>query len=186
MAVLHFVLGVLVERARAVEDLLVPLVIVALGTRLTNSGDDVVWPVAAILARLGYFCSITAAVMMVTAVVVASVMGVVVVAVRWALSAHIFIEAHLGFLSVGVLVGSSDHLANACGWLTVELGAKLAMVESSDEGGDNFSFRDVGNRISHLRKVSDVTAEELGWLLIDTIEIILGARPSTHNHIIVG
>ena len=37
-------------------------------------------------------------------------------------------------------------------WLAVVLGAKLAVVESSDEGGDDLSFRDVGNRIPHFRK----------------------------------
>ena len=88
----------------------------------------------------------------VAAVVVASIVGAVIVAARWAMSARILVEAHLGFLGVGVLVGSSDHLANAYGWLAVELGAKLAMVESSDEGGDDLSFHDVGNRIPHLGK----------------------------------
>ena len=60
------------------------------------------------------------------------------------------------------------------------------MVESLDEGSDNFNFRDVGNRIPHLGKASDVTIEELGRLLIDTVEIMLGTRPSTYSHIIVG
>ena len=89
--------------------------------------------IAVILARPGSFCSITAAITIVTAVVettvvVASVVGAVVIAARWAMSARIFIEAHLGFLGVGVLVGSSDHLTNACGRLAVEHGAKLVMV----------------------------------------------------------
>ena len=109
------------------------------------------------MTRLGSFRPITAAVTMVTAVIeavviVASVVGAVVVAARWAMSARILVEAHLGFLGVGVLVSSSDHLANACGWLAVELGAKLAMVESSGEGGDDLNFCDVGNRIPHLGK----------------------------------
>ena len=56
-------------------------------------------------------------------------------------------------------LGSSDHLANACGWLAVELGAKLTMVESSSEGSDDLSFRDVGNRIPHLEEASDVATE---------------------------
>ena len=51
-AVLHLVFGVLVKRARAVEYLLVLLIIVTLGVRLTNGGDDVFWPTAVILARL--------------------------------------------------------------------------------------------------------------------------------------
>ena len=38
VAVLHLRLGVLVERARAVEDLLVLLVVVALGARFINGG----------------------------------------------------------------------------------------------------------------------------------------------------
>ena len=40
--VLHLVLAVLVEGAWAFEDLLVLLVVVALGARFINSGDDVV------------------------------------------------------------------------------------------------------------------------------------------------
>ena len=141
-----------------------------------------------ILTRLGPFWPITTAVTMVTAVVVvASVVGAVIVAVCWAMSARILIEAHLGFLDVGVLVSDHDHLANPCGRLTVELGAKLAVMESSDEGGDDdLSFRDVGNKIPHLGKASDVAAEELGRLLVDAVEIMLGARPSTRSHIIVG
>ena len=47
--------SVLVERARAIEDLLVLLIVVALGTRFINGGDDVVWPAAVILTRLGSF-----------------------------------------------------------------------------------------------------------------------------------
>ena len=79
--------GVLVKRARAIEDLLVLFVVVALGVRLTDGGDDVVWPVAVILARLGSFYFITTAVTMVTvvvvaAVVVASVVDAAIVAAR--------------------------------------------------------------------------------------------------------
>ena len=111
----------------------------------------------------------------VAAVVVASVVGVVVVAACWTMSARILVEAHLGFLGIGVLVGSHDHLANPYGRLAVERGAKLVVMESSDEGGDELSFRDVGNRIHHLGKASDVAMEELGWLLVDAVEIMLGA-----------
>ena len=190
-AVLHLVFGVLVKRAWAIKDLLVLLVVVALGARLTDGSDDVVWPAAAILARLGSFCSITAAVTMVTAVieaavVVVSVVREIVVAARWAMSARILIEAHLGFYGVGVLVGGRDHVANPCGQLTVELGAKLTVMESSDEGGDDLRFHDVRNRIPHLGKASDVATEELGRLLGDAVEIMLGARPRTHSHVVVG
>ena len=55
-----------------------------------------------------------------------------------------------------------------------------------DKGGDDLGFHDVGNRIPHLKKASDVATKELGWLLVDAVEIMLGARPSTHSHIIVG
>ena len=41
-AVLHLVLGVLLERTRAVEDLLLLLVVVALGVRFIDGSDDVV------------------------------------------------------------------------------------------------------------------------------------------------
>ena len=156
--------GVLVKRAWSVKYLLVLLVVVALSARLTDGGDDVVWPAAAILAKPGSFCSITAAITMVTAVVeatvvVASVVRAVIIAARFAMSARILVEAHLGFLCIGVLVGGSYHLADT-GWrLTVEFGAKLAVVESSDKGGDDFSFRDVGDRVPHLRETPDVAAE---------------------------
>ena len=136
-------------------------------------------------------CPITTAIAMVAAVVgvvvaVAPVIGAIVIAVRWAMSACILVEAHLGFLGTSVLVGGHDHLANPCGRLAVELGAKLAVMESLDEGGDDLSFRDVGNTIPHLGKASDVAMEELGWLLVDAVEIMLGAQPSTRSHIIIG
>ena len=60
------------------------------------------------------------------------------------------------------------------------------VMESSDEGGDDLSFRDVRNRIRHLRKVSNVATEELEQILLDAVQIMLGARPSTHSHIVVG
>ena len=41
-AVLHLVLAVLMERARAFEDLLVLLIVVVLGMRFINGGNDVV------------------------------------------------------------------------------------------------------------------------------------------------
>ena len=149
--------GVLVERARAIEDLLVLLVVVVRGARFIDGGNDVVWPAATILAKLGSFWLITTAVTMVTAVVVAavvvaSVIGAVVMVACWVMSARILIEVHLGLLSIGILVGSCDHLAYPSERLVVELGVKLAVMESSDEGGDDLSFRDVGNRIPHLRK----------------------------------
>ena len=59
-------------------------------------------------------------------------------------------------------------------------------MESLDEGGDDLSFRDVRDRIPHLGKASDVATEELGWLLVDAVQIMLGARPSTRSHIVVG
>ena len=40
--VLHLMFGVLVERTRAIKDLLVLLIVVALGSRFFDSGDDVV------------------------------------------------------------------------------------------------------------------------------------------------
>ena len=102
------------------------------------------------------------------------------------MSACILVEAHLGFLGVGVLVGGSYHFTDTSGRLAVEFGAKLAMVESSDRGGDDFSFRDVGNRVPHLGETLDVAAEELGWLLVDAAEIMLRVGSSTRGHIVVG
>ena len=77
---LHLVLAVLVERAWAFEDFLVLLVIVTLGARLINGGEDVFWPTAAILVRPVSSYLITAAIAMIvavigTAVIVTSVVG---------------------------------------------------------------------------------------------------------------
>ena len=58
-------------------------------------------------------------------------------------------------------------------------------MESSDKGGDDFCFRDVGNRIPHLGKASDVATEELGRFLIDAVQIVLGARSSIRSHVVV-
>ena len=35
-------------------------------------------------------------------------------------------------------------------------------------------------------KMSDVATEELGWLLVDAVQIMFGARPNTCSHIVVG
>ena len=58
--------------------------------------------------------------------------------------------------------------------------------ELIDEGGNDFYFCDVGNRIPHLKKLSNVATEELGRFLIDAIQIMLGAWPSTRSHVVVG
>ena len=120
-----------------------------------------------ILTWLGSFWPITVDVpvetsFIIAAFVVALVVRAVIIAVRRAICARVFIETYFSFLSVGVLVGSRDHLANPYGRLAVELGAKLMVMESSDEGGEDLRFYDVGNRIPHLGKASDVATEELG------------------------
>ena len=66
-------LAVLVEGTQAFKDLLVLLIVVALGARFINGGDDVVWSLAAILTSFGPFRPITVTVLMVAAVVVAVV-----------------------------------------------------------------------------------------------------------------
>ena len=59
-------------------------------------------------------------------------------------------------------------------------------MESSDKGGDDLCFHDVGNRIPHLRKTFDVATEVLGWLLVDAVQIMLGAWLSARSHVVVG
>ena len=122
----------------------------------------------------------------VAAVAVASVIKSLVVASSWAMSVRVLLEAYFSFFGVGVLVGSRNHLANPHGWLTVELGVEVVVMESSDKGGDVISFCDVRNRIPHLGKAFDVATKELRWLLVDAVEIMLGAQPSTRSHLIVG
>ena len=55
------------ERAWTIKDLLVLLIVVALGARFIDGGDDVVWLAVVILDRLGSFWPITATVTMVIA-----------------------------------------------------------------------------------------------------------------------
>ena len=102
------------------------------------------------------------------------------------MSARILVETNFGLFNVDVLIGGRDHLANPPWRLLIEFGAEVAVMESSNKGGDDFYFRDVRNRIPHLRKSSDVTTEELERFLIDAIQIMLGAWPSTRSHVIVG
>ena len=125
-----------------------------------------------------------AAVVVVT-VTVASVVGALVAMASWAVSAHILIEAYLSLFGVGVLIGGRNHLVNPLWRLAIELRAEVVVMESSDEGGDDLYFRDVGNRIPHLGKASNIAAEELGRLLVDAVEIMLGARPSTRSHVVI-
>ena len=102
------------------------------------------------------------------------------------MSVHILIEANFSLFSIGVLIGSHDHLANPLWWLTIEFGVEVVVMESSDKGSDDFCSYDVGNRIPHLGKSTDVTMEELRRFLINAIQIVLGARPSTRSHVVVG
>ena len=95
-------------------------------------------------------------VVIVAAVTVASFIGVLVATTSWVVSAHILVEANFGLFSVGVLIGGRDHLANPLWWLTIEFGVEVTVMESSNKGGDDFCFHDVGNRIPHLKKMSDV------------------------------
>ena len=92
------------------------------------------------------------AVAVVVAVTVASFVRALVAVASWAVSACILVEANVGLLSVGVLIGGRDHLANPLWWLTVEFGAKVAVMESSDEGGDDLNFHDVGIEFLILEK----------------------------------
>ena len=167
-------LAILVEGARAFEDFLVLLVVVMFGTRFANGGDDVVWSAAVILTSSRPFRPISAIVMMVATVVVAvvtmeSFVEALIAAASWAVGARILIEANFDLFSVDVLIGDRDHLANPLWRLTIEFGAEVAVMESFDEGGDDFCFHDVGNRIPHLKKTCDVATEELRWFLIDVV-----------------
>ena len=103
-----------------------------------------------------------------------------------ATSACILVKTYFGLFGIGVLIGGRNHLANPFRRLAIELGAKVTVMESSDKGGDDLSFRDVRNKIPHLGKASDVATEELGRLLVDAVQIMLGARPSTRSHVVVG
>ena len=102
------------------------------------------------------------------------------------MSARILVEAHFGLFGIGILIGGCNHLTNPLRRLAIELGAEVMVMESSDEGGDDLCFCDVGNRVPHLGKASNIATEELGRLLVDAVQIMFGARPSTRSHVVVG
>ena len=68
------------------------------------------------------------------------------------MSGRILVEMNFGLFFVGVLIGGHDHLTNPPWWLMIEFGVEVMVMESSDEGGDDFCFHDVRNRIPHLEK----------------------------------
>ena len=143
------------ERAQAFEDLLVLLVVVALGARFINGGDNVVWPATAIFTRSRSFWPIMATILMVTAVVAAvvavvPVVGVIVAAASWAMSARILVETHFSFFGVGVLVSCLYQFVDGCGPLAVQLATKLLMSEPFGEGSYGLDIGDVGDRVSCL------------------------------------
>ena len=204
-AIFHLVFGVLVQGARTVQNLFVLLVVVTLCARLIDVGNKVIWSAAAILTRFESVWPITSVVLVETTVVVAaiivlsvvvavvvavnivlSIVVAVVMAARRAISARVFVKTHLRFLGVGVLIGCCDHLTDAGGWLSIELRTEFSVMKSSDEGSDDFSLCDVGNRIPHLGEASDVATEEFGRLLGDAVEVVLGAWPPACGHVVVG
>ena len=126
------------------------------------------------------------AIVIVAAIAVALVVGSLIAVASWATSDYILIEAYFSLFGVGVLIGGCNHLANPLWRLAIELGAEVTVMESSGEGGDDFRFHDVGIRIPHLGKTSDIAMEELRWVLVDAIQIMLGAWPSTRSHVVVG
>ena len=70
------------------------------------------------------------------------------------MSAHILVEAYFGFFGIGILINGCNHLADSLRRLVIKLGAEVTVMESSNEGGDDLSFRDVRNSIPHLEKTS--------------------------------
>ena len=100
--------------------------------------------------------------------------------------ARILVETYFGLFGVGVLIDGCYHLADPLRRLVIELGAEVTVMESSDDGGDDLSFHDIRNRIPHLEKASDVAMEELGRLLVDAVQIMLGAWPSARSHVVIG
>ena len=105
----------------------------------------------------------------VATIIVASIIEAIVAVASWAMNARILVEVYFGLFGVGILIGGCYHLADPLRRLANELGVEVVVMESSDEGGDDLCFRDVGNRIPHLRKAFDVATEELRRLLVDAV-----------------
>ena len=98
----------------------------------------------------------------VAAVTVASLIGALVAASSWAMSARVLIEAYFSFFDVGVLVGGRNHLANPHGRLAVELEAEVTVMESTDKAVMTsasvvlgIEFLILGKRLMWLRRSSD-------------------------------
>jgi hypothetical protein len=86
--------------------------------------------------------------------------------------------ALFGLLSIGVLVGRLEHLADRDPRLPVELPTELmVMIEPADETGDYFSFKDVRNLVPYFREAPDVAPKELSCPFVDPGEVMLCCRP---------
>lgn len=75
---------------------------------------------------------------------------------RWLASTHFFIMVPFCFLSVSVLVGGDEHLADPLRRLAVELRVKFMMANTTSKGVDNLYFSDVRDGVPHLRETPDV------------------------------
>ena len=77
-------------------------------------------------------------VVIVAVVIVASVIGSLVATMSWAMSVCILVEMYFGLIGVGILISGCNHLVNPLRRLAIELGAEVTVMESSNEGGDDF------------------------------------------------
>jgi hypothetical protein len=149
------VLGILLDRAWAVQQLAEISIVGALGMGVDSvdgvirtmmealSASRAIWAVVRQgLAVVTVVLIITAAV----AVIVAPVFTTVIVVTLVVSGAG----NQFGFFGVGVSVCCLYQFADGCGPLAVQLARELLMSEPFGESGDGFGFSDVGNKISCL------------------------------------
>jgi hypothetical protein len=196
---LRGMLGAFMDQTRSVKELCILLIVAALSARLIKGGDEVVlsatselpfsrtlWPVATVTI-IGV---VVAVVVVAVAFIIAPFFAVIIIVTGRMIgsrnSGNVFFMALIGFLSISVMVGRLEHLANHCRWRPVELSAELVVViEPVDEGGDNLRFEDVGDAVPHFAETADVASKEFTSLLVNPSQVMLGAWSLASSHVVL-
>lgn len=149
--------GVLVERARADEELVELGIVVVLGVGLLDGGNKVIRSAALELTRLGgllvvtVIAAVVATIMIVAAIIIAPIILELIMPARRAVvpwrSRKVLMVTQVGLLGVGILLGGGEHVADG-GWrLPVKLPAELVvMVEALTKVVMTLDSRILGTR----------------------------------------
>ena len=154
----------LVNGARAIEEPVKLCDVVTLRTRLLDGSDEVLWSAASELPCPQGLLPVTmvmvvkamlAVVIAVVSIIAAPFITAFVIVTWWTIGSgipgDILTVMQVSLLSVSILFGGCEYLADRRWWLPVELSMELIMMAKSlDKAGDNFKLQDVWNTIPDL------------------------------------